>query len=251
MAEKLTLKLGKKIPSTTSRSNGIEVEVIKKRRVFSTTENTSSPASTVQSDFDIKKADKLKNILENAKRLEEVAKEEQELLAKAEQERLALIEKERKLQEELTKKAEEETSQVKEEEVVEQVEDKSSDSDIKKYKKNKDSYSDTEREDDEDDYKSKNKKSSHDNRKINFSNVVVSQSDLDFDDEDEDSENAPSSSLTSAMEAVATYQKRRSFASIKRQKEKQYRKFMERQEPKKTVKTYHEVILPETISGSI
>ena len=262
MAEKLTLKLGKKIPSTTSRSNGIEVEVIKKRRVFSTTENTSSPASTVQSDFDIKKADKLKNILENAKRLEEVAKEEQELLAKAEQERLALIEKERKLQEELTKKAEEETSQVKEEEVVEQVEDKSSDSDIKKYKKNKDSYSDTEREDDEDDYKSKNKrgkpadddkksknkKSSHDNRKINFSNVVVSQSDLDFDDEDEDSENAPSSSLTSAMEAVATYQKRRSFASIKRQKEKQYRKFMERQEPKETVKTYHEVILPETIS---
>ena len=107
MAGKLTLKLGTKVPSSTSRSNGIEVEVIKKRRVFSSNENTSSP-STEQPEIDSKKADKLKNILANAKRIEESAKEEQELLAKAERERLALIEQERKAQEELNKKVEEE-----------------------------------------------------------------------------------------------------------------------------------------------
>ena len=268
MAGKLTLKLGTKVPSSTSRSNGIEVEVIKKRRVFSSNENTSSP-STEQPEIDSKKADKLKNILANAKRIEESAKEEQELLAKAERERLALIEQERKAQEELNKKVEEEIeAETKTQTIISEEKPSSTDvkteeqpSEQKKYKKNKDVYAEEDDEEEEESYKTKGKKnkssdddkkskknkSSYDNRKINFSNIIVSSSDLDFDEEDDTSE-APSNSLTSAMEAVGTYQKRRSFASIKRQKEKQYRKFMERQEPKETVKTYHEVILPETIS---
>ena len=251
MAGKLTLKLGTKIPTSSSRRDGIEVEVIKKRRVFSTTENTSSQPTPTPSKFDAQKTDKLKNILENAKRLEEEAKEEQSIIQKAEQERLALLEKERLEQEELNKKLQEEKI------IQENIPSpKENSSDNKKKSKNKSSYED----DDDDDDKYKNKKSkssddeknfkkkSYDNKKINFSNIIVSSSDLDFEDDEDESSDTPSSSLTSAMEVVGVYQKRRSFASIKRQKEKQYRKFMERQEPKEVVKTYHEVILPETIS---
>ncbi len=242
MAAKLTLK-GVKIPTSTSHTNGIEVEVIKKRRVLSNKDNTSQTTPEPINELANKEADKLKSILENAKRMEEQAKAEQERLAKAEQERLSLIEKEKQANE-----------------VPPQPEIKEISTEQKKYKKNKDAYEDEDFYDDEnDDYKNHNKKNktndedkkskkkSFDNKKINFSNVIVSSSDLDFDDEDEDAE-APSHSLTTAMDYVGTYQKRRSFASIKRQKEKQYRKFMERQEPKEVVKTYHEVILPETIS---
>ena len=44
MAEKLTLKLGTKLSSSASRG-GIEVEVIKKRRVFSNAGNTSDTSA--------------------------------------------------------------------------------------------------------------------------------------------------------------------------------------------------------------
>lgn len=255
MAEKLTLKLGTKISS--SRKDGVEVEVIKKRRVFSTTENTSSQTDSSQSKFDAQKTDKLKNILENAKRLEKEAKEEQSIIQKAEQERLALIEKERLEQIELNKKLQEEKSSTPES-LSEEIPTQNQTSSDKKKSKNKSSYEDDDEDDNNDKYKNKKskssddeknfKKKSYDNKKINFSNIIVSSSDLDFEDDDDESSEGPSNSLTSAMEVVGVYQKRRSFASIKRQKEKQYRKFMERQEPKEVVKTYHEVILPETIS---
>ncbi|MGN0929153.1 MAG: translation initiation factor IF-2 [Alphaproteobacteria bacterium] len=256
MAGKLTLKLGTKISSP--RKDGVEVEVIKKRRVFSTAENTSSQTDSAQSKFDAQKTDKLKNILENAKRLEEEAKEEQSIIQKAEQERLALLEKERLEQIELNKKKEEEKLSTPES-LPEEVSSPKENYSDKKKSKNKSSYEDDDEEEDNNDkYKNKKskssddeknfKKKSYDNKKINFSNIIVSSSDLDFEDDDDESSEGPSNSLTSAMEVVGVYQKRRSFASIKRQKEKQYRKFMERQEPKEVVKTYHEVILPETIS---
>ncbi len=253
MAEKLTLKLGTKISTSPSRKDGIEVEVIKKRRVFSTAENnTSAPAETEPSKFDAQKTDKLKNILENAKRMEKVAQEEQSIIQKAEQERLALLEKERQEQEELNKKLQEEKASSNETNNAPSSKDSSQD----KKKSKKSSYDEDDSDDNPKGYNKKGKssddeknfkKKSYDNKKINFSNIIVSSSDLDFEDDDESSE-GPSNSLTSAMEVVGVYQKRRSFASIKRQKEKQYRKFIERQEPKETVKTYHEVILPETIS---
>ena len=96
MAEKLTLKLGTKLSSSASRG-GIEVEVIKKRRVFSNAGNTSE-TSTVQtvSKQEKEQADKLKSILENARKLEEQTKLEAEKEAEVERERQALIEKERK-----------------------------------------------------------------------------------------------------------------------------------------------------------
>lgn len=110
----------------------------------------------------------------------------------------------------------------------------------KKYKKNKD--------DDFDDSQTdsyKFNKKLKDNKKISFENVVISRSDLD---DYEDEEQTISNSLNSAIDVIGTHQHRRSFASIKRQKEKNYRKFIEKQEQKETQKTYHEVILPETIS---
>ena len=260
MAEKLTLKLGTKLSSSASRG-GIEVEVIKKRRVFSNAGNTSE-TSTVQtvSKQEKEQADKLKSILENARKLEEQSKLEAEKEAEVERERQALIEKERKEQEELQKQAQEVLEETKTEEVETStsvaptsIEEKQEPVEKVKYEKNKDAY-----EDDDEEISSNGKKKSSDknksskkfsDRKMNFSNVVVSNSDLDFDDDDEQEER--SASLTSAMEFVGTHQHRRSFASIKRQKEKNYRKFMEHQEhqePKEVQKTYHEVILPETIS---
>ncbi|MBP3616175.1 MAG: translation initiation factor IF-2 [Alphaproteobacteria bacterium] len=262
MAEKLTLKLGTKLSSSASRG-GIEVEVIKKRRVFSNAGNTSE-TSTVQtvSKQEKEQADKLKSILENARKLEEQSKLEAEKEAEVERERQALIEKERKEQEELQKQAQEVLEETKTEEVETStsvaptsIEEKQEPVEKVKYKKNKDAYED---DDDDAEMSSNGKKKSSDknksskkfsDRKMNFSNVVVSNSDLDFDDDDEQEER--SASLTSAMEFVGTHQHRRSFASIKRQKEKNYRKFMEHQEhqePKEIQKTYHEVILPETIS---
>lgn len=250
MAEKLTLKLGTKLNSSASRG-GIEVEVIKKRRVFSNTGNTTEThTSTTVSKQEKEQADKLKSILENARKLEEQSKVEAEKEAEVERERQALIEKERKEQEELQKQAQEVLT---EETPVVQTEVKSEPSEKVKYKKNKDAYEDD--DDDESEQTNGKKKSSDKNksskkfsdRKINFSNVVVSSSDLDFDDDDDEPEER-SASLTSAMEFVGTHQHRRSFASIKRQKEKNYRKFMEHQEPKEVQKTYHEVILPETIT---
>ena len=262
MAEKLTLKLGTKLSSSASRG-GIEVEVIKKRRVFSNAGNTSE-TSTVQtvSKQEKEQADKLKSILENARKLEEQSKLEAEKEAEVERERQALIEKERKEQEELQKQAQEVLEETKTEEVETStsvaptsIEEKQEPVEKVKYKKNKDAYED---DDDDEEMSSNGKKKSSDknksskkfsDRKMNFSNVVVSNSDLDFDDDDEQEER--SASLTSAMEFVGTHQHRRSFASIKRQKEKNYRKFMEHQEhqePKEVQKTYHEVILPETIS---
>ncbi len=262
MAEKLTLKLGTKLSSSASRG-GIEVEVIKKRRVFSNAGNTSE-TSTVQtvSKQEKEQADKLKSILENARKLEEQSKLEAEKEAEVERERQALIEKERKEQEELQKQTQEVLEETKTEEVETStsvapisIEEKQEPVEKVKYKKNKDAYED---DDDDEEMSSNGKKKSSDknksskkfsDRKMNFSNVVVSNSDLDFDDDDEQEER--SASLTSAMEFVGTHQHRRSFASIKRQKEKNYRKFMEHQEhqePKEVQKTYHEVILPETIS---
>ena len=78
MAEKLTLKLGTKLSSSASRG-GIEVEVIKKRRVFSNAGNTSetSTAPTI-SKQEQEQADKLKSILENARKIEEQSKAEAE-----------------------------------------------------------------------------------------------------------------------------------------------------------------------------
>ncbi len=238
MAEKLTLTLGTKLSSSPSKSSGIAVEVIKKRRILST-DPKDSAVSASPSVGETQNTNKLKSILENAKKVEEEAKKEAEKLAEIERERKSLIEQDKIEQEEVSKKLNKfnnDDNSEKEEE-------------HKKYKKNKDVYED----DDEvtnkkgkasDKDKSKNKLK--DTRKINFSNVVVSSSDLDIEDE----EGTPqiSNSLNSAIEAVGVHQHRRSFASIKRQKEKNYRKFMERQEPKETVKTYHEVILPETIS---
>lgn len=243
MAEKLTLKLGTKLSSSTSRG-GIEVEVIKKRRVFSNAGNTSD-ISTEQTVLkkDQEQADKLKSILENARKLEEQSKAEAEKEAQVERERQALIEKERKEQEEIQRQAKEVLDE--KSEMDSSVENGKKESSEKvKYKKNKDVY---EEDDEEDETSGKKKSSKKFDRKINFSNVVVSSSDLDFDDED-DEEEERSASLTSAMEFMNTRQHRRSFASIKRQKEKKYRKFMEHQEPKEVQKTYHEVILPETIS---
>ncbi|MBR4316320.1 MAG: translation initiation factor IF-2, partial [Alphaproteobacteria bacterium] len=255
-------KLGTKLSSSASRG-GIEVEVIKKRRVFSNAGNTSE-TSTVQtvSKQEKEQADKLKSILENARKLEEQSKLEAEKEAEVERERQALIEKERKEQEELQKQAQEVLEETKTEEVETStsvaptsIEEKQEPVEKVKYKKNKDAYED---DDDDEEMSSNGKKKSSDknksskkfsDRKMNFSNVVVSNSDLDFDDDDEQEER--SASLTSAMEFVGTHQHRRSFASIKRQKEKNYRKFMEHQEhqePKEVQKTYHEVILPETIS---
>ena len=246
MAEKLTLKLGTKLNSTPK--NGFGVEVIKKRRVFSATDNTSS-SETVVSKQDEIKADKLKTILENAKKIEEQSKIEAEREAEVERERQALIEKERQEQEKQL--AEQEKTKVEQEELA-KVSETTSNDDHKKYKKNKDAYDyDDEEDDDENTSKKKNfnstskKKFNDKDRKINFSNVVVSDSDLDEEDEDGEERSA---SLTSAMEFMNSHQHRRSFASIKRQKEKNYRKFMEHQEPKEVQKTYHEVILPETIS---
>ncbi|MCR5506911.1 MAG: translation initiation factor IF-2 [bacterium] len=257
MAEKLTLKLGTKLSSSASRG-GIEVEVIKKRRVFSNAGNTSetSTAPTI-SKQEQEQADKLKSILENARKIEEQSKAEAEKEAEVERERQALIEKERKEQEELQKQAQEVLEETKPtpapvESSPAPIEEKSEPQEKVKYKKNKDAYEDDDEEEDSSNGKKKtsdkNKSSKKfSDRKMNFSNVVVSSSDLDFDDDDDEQEER-SASLTSAMEFVGTHQHRRSFASIKRQKEKNYRKFMEHQEPKEVQKTYHEVILPETIT---
>ena len=250
MAEKLTLKLGTKLSSSTSRG-GIEVEVIKKRRVFSNA-GDASDISNAQSVSEREKvqADKLKSILENARKMEEQSKVEAEKEAEVERERQALIEKQKKEEELLkqTKETEEKTN-------ASFVNEEKESSGKVKYKKNKDVYEEDDDEDEENIGSGKKKsldknKSSKkfSDRKINFSNVVVSSSDLDFDDDDDDEQEERSASLASAMEFVGTHQHRRSFASIKRQKEKNYRKFMEHQEPKEVQKTYHEVILPETIS---
>ncbi len=251
MAEKLTLKLGTKL--NTSPKGGIEVEVIKKRRVFSA-ENTSSvnTGEEKKPNLNTSKTDKLKSILENAKKMEEEAKIKAQIQADAERERQALIEKEKKEQEEIERLAKEHLS-ITENNVSSASPDKNDSN--KKYKKNKDVYEDDEEEGDDDSQNKKgkssdkNKKKFSDNRKMNFSNVVVSNSDLDYEDfDDEEDGEERSASLESAMNFVATRQHRRSFASIKRQKEKNYRKFMEHQEPKEIQKTYHEVILPETIT---
>ena len=276
MAGKLTLKLGTKVGSN-QRNGTTEVEVIKKRRVFSS-DTTSAPEKMDADSLkrNALKADKLKSILEHAKQVEEQSKIEAEKLAEAERERQALIEEERaKLarEEEEQKKKDEptpepvmeqtpETQQQSDEPTITTDDNKTNNnSEQKKYKRDN-HYND---DDDDDDYtdgksnnskksksnandKSKKKFTEKDNRKMNFSNVIVSNSDLDFDNTD-DEEEVKSASLTSAMEFIGTHQHRRSFASIKRQKEKNYRKFMEHQEPQqKTQKTYHEVILPETIS---
>lgn len=249
MAEKLTLKLGIKVPPTTSRSSGIEVEVIKKRRVFSTKDSVSSndmPSSIPHGNIN---ADKLKNILENAKKIEKQSKIEAEQSAQIENERQSLIKKDRDEQEVISKKAKEALSTEK------QSDEDTTSSETKKYKKNKSVYDEEENSNSlnkkgkffADDNKSKKKFSDKDTRKINFSNIVVSSSDLD-DDTTEDANKEPSNSLNSAMDFVGARQHRRSFASIKRQKEKNYRKFVERQEPKEKEKTYHEIILPEAIS---
>ena len=113
---------------------------------------------------------------------------------------------------------------------------------------------DDEDDDEENDFSKKGKsdkdkskkKFSDKDRKMNFSNVVVSSSDLDFDDDDDTQEK--SASLTSAMEFVGTRQHRRSFASIKRQKEKNYRKFVENQAPKEKEKTS---VLPIVIISAV
>ncbi len=258
MGEKLTLKLGTKVAS--SSKSGIEVEVIKKRRVFSSgnTSSDNSSASATVSKQNTAQTDKLKSILENAKKLEAQSKAEAEKQAEAERERQALIEKERlEAEAELEKQKQQEVSTRETVETqVPEAPKPAEEQENKKYKKNKDVYED----DEEDENTSSNKKgkpspsdktkkkfANRDNRKINFSNVVVSSSDLDYDDGDDDQEER-SASLTSAMDFVGARQHRRSFASIKRQKEKNYRKFMEHQEPKEVQKTYHEVILPETIT---
>jgi len=265
MAGKLTLKLGTKVGAS-SRSGTTEVEVIKKRRVFSS-DATTSVSTEVKKDADslkreALKADKLKSILENAKKIEEQSKAEAEIIAEAERERQVLIERE---QEENRRKQEElERDDTFVRKNAFNTEKNTNNIDQKKRKKDN-RYSDDDEDEDFDDGKSSNsvkkgkanisdkskkKFSDRDNRKINFSNVVVSSSDLDFDDSDEEEEGeVKSASLASAMEFIGARQHRRSFASIKRQKEKNYRKFIEHQEPQQKVqKTYHEVVLPETIT---
>ncbi|MDR2098512.1 MAG: translation initiation factor IF-2 [Rickettsiales bacterium] len=228
MAEKLTLKLGVKSPSQSS--GGIKVEVIKKRRVFGGAEASSTPESSGQAS---QNTDKLKSILENAKKFEQKSEAESLKMSEAERERQALIAKAEREQAEAKKPSDEALE-------------------AGKSRKNRDAYDDEERARKkkafESDAKGRRKLSPYADRKINFSNVIVSSSDLDAEYAGDDAGSAPSESLNSAMDFVGMRSRRRSFASIKRQKEKNYRKFIERQEPKEAAKTYREVILPETIS---
>ncbi len=224
MSEKLTLKLGTKV--NLSSKDGV-VEVIKKRRTF-TTPLTSVSTTDEKQDLLDAKADKLKDILANAKKIQTQSKLEAEKNAKLEEKRKFLIADELDKKESEPPKSQEVAKN--DENVEKQV--------VKKHKKDEKYDEFNEKE-----YKFSKK----DTSKINFSDVVVSKSDLDFEDLAEE-EGDISSSLTSAIDVIAGYRHRRSVASIKRQKAKNYRKFMEKQEAKEIQKTYHEVLLPETIS---
>ncbi len=211
MGEKLTLKLGNR---STTNTGGIKVEVIKKRRLFNTDTETNTSTSVSNPN-----ADKLKSILKNAQKIEEKSKLQEKKEVELEQKRQALIEKEI----------------VTEQENISNNNNDDSKNVSKKQKKNN-KYDENYDRDTE-----------FSNKKINFANIKVSKSDLDFEDLEEEPDNI-SSSLSSAIDVMAVHQHRRSAASIKRQKEKNYRKFVEKQSGTETQKQYHEVILPETIS---
>jgi translation initiation factor IF-2 len=229
MAEKLTLKLGPK--NTAAPTGGIKVEVIKKRRVFGA-DAAASPADTAEQTS--QHADKLKSILENAKKFERKSEAESARMSQTERERQALIEKDRREQEASGRQAPG-TAQA-------DAADKG------KPRKDRDAYDEKAQKKNGDQKGRRRFSSAYDDRKINFSNVIVSSSDLDYDYSNEESSSAPSESLSSAMDFIGARTHRRSYASIKRQREKNYRKLVERDVPKEAAKTYHEVILPETIS---
>ncbi|MDR1009466.1 MAG: translation initiation factor IF-2 [Rickettsiales bacterium] len=209
MAEKLTLKLGLKTPYA-PKAGGIEVEVIKKRRVPSAMETAASEAEAASGAADAK-ADKLKLILANARKFEAASDASASEAAAAEKERQAQI------------AAQVQTSAS----VQDDKPKKKTFEDEKPAKK----FEDVAREKKRSVFKSS------------------TSSTLDVSDIEDEPDTSVSTSLSSAMDAIGMRAKRRSFASIKRQREKNYRKFLEREgEKKEPVKAVHEVILPETIS---
>ena len=229
MAEKLTLKLGPRAPST-QHSSGIEVEVIKKRRLPGDSASGEGEAATSAPQASAT-ADKLKSILENAKKFERSRELEAKMSGAAESARRAMIESER------------------EKEEAEKAKVSQTPGADKKSKKGKDSYDDEAPKKDRFafDQEGRRKKFSSDysSRKLSFSTAGISAADLD----DEDSATgAPSESLASAMDFVGSHTHRRSHASIKRQREKNWRKWSEKQETKEAQKISREVVLPETIS---
>ncbi|MDR1476767.1 MAG: translation initiation factor IF-2, partial [Rickettsiales bacterium] len=230
MAEKLTLKLGPRTPST-QRSGGIEVEVIKKRRLPSESPASGEDAAAPSEQQASAKTDKLKSILENAKKFERSRELEAKMSGAAESARRALIESER------------------EKEEAEKAKASQTPSPDKKSRKEKDSYDDEAPKKDrlafDPDGRRKKFASDYSSRKMSFSTAGVSTADLDDDDA---ASGAPSESLTSAMDFVGAHTHRRSYASIKRQREKNWRKWSEKQGPKEAQKISHEVVLPETIS---
>ncbi|MDR3126072.1 MAG: translation initiation factor IF-2 [Rickettsiales bacterium] len=202
MAEKLTLKLGIKIPAA---DGGVKVEVIKKRRVpgAGAAEIPPEPAALSPADARAEaraeaRADKLKSILENAKKAEEQKKRESETQATAPESR---------------------TEQKKPEKKRERP-DFDQEADSRRTKKPA-------------------------GRKLDFSNVRVSEDDLDDFSE---ADTQISDSTKAAMDFISSHTHRRSYASIKRQREKNYRKFAEKSERKETARQPKEVVIPETIS---
>ncbi|MDR1477269.1 MAG: translation initiation factor IF-2 [Rickettsiales bacterium] len=229
MAEKLTLKLGPRAPSST-RAGGIEVEVIKKRRL----PGDASPAGEAGSPepspmLASAKADKLKSILENAKKFEISREAEAKQSQKTELERQALIESERAKELDAKRSPESEAQ------------------DNNSPRKGRDAYDDDAKRGksafEAESAKRKKLSSDYSGRKTGFAGV--SADDLEAE---ESASGAPSNSLSSAMDYIGAHSHRRSYASIKRQREKNWRKWNDKQAPKEPQKITHEVVLPETIS---
>ena len=226
MAEKLTLKLGPRAQAPT-RAGGIEVEVIKKRRLpGEAAQSESDGAGASPQGMASAKADKLKSILENAKKFEISREAEAKQSQKTEKERQALIESER----------------VKEGEAKRPDEPDAQD---RKPKKGRDAYDDEKGRSAFETESAKRKKFASDYSSRKQTMAGVSTDDIE---PEESSPDAPSTSLSSAMDYIGQHSHRRSYASIKRQREKNWRKWNERQEPKEAQKITHEVVLPETIS---
>ncbi|MCL2439764.1 MAG: translation initiation factor IF-2 [Alphaproteobacteria bacterium] len=215
MAEKLTLKLGTK-PSFAPKASGITVEVIKKRRVpgeGAAVEAIQSVQTTEQ------KNDRIKSLIMNAKReLSESEKQSQEL-ARADAERIAQ-----------TVAAQQAAA------VVEAKKPASSSAASDKKDASPKSFK-------------KFDEAEGARRVQTFKPTKSSMSTIDAVDF-EDESGAVSTSLSSAMDIIGLRAHRRSHASMKRQREKNYRKFIERTEGDKAeaAKVSREVVLPETIS---
>jgi len=216
-----TLTLGKKLNQSNFKSGGVAVEIIKSRRVKTQDEKAEEQAASPASSS----ADKLKAILEKAKAKQAESHAKSDTLRHAEEARRAAIEAEPAGSKDFAEPSAPVAGE-------------------KKYKKEKPGLI-------PDDGESLDKKRGKTTRsKINFADVIVSSSDLDELDEENKADG--SRSLESAMDIIGTRAHRRSVASIKRQREKNYRKFVERTgegQPKEpAAKTSHEVVLPETIS---